>query len=163
MWLKLNLSGLDLEFRVLNYTPVEAPKEEGPWAHVDFSCKYGRDLDYGRSSNHLLLAYEVKEIYDNLRALLDQRMEEKKEMTFCAPDYIMVLDPHPQGSPGKAAAPLEWRFSLETEGLVTRNYLSVFFDREDVVHLKDYLALVVGDIEENHPAIQEMMAEGLYY
>ena len=173
MWLKLNLDGIVLSLRILQYKKVKADDWDSTWCKTDFSFMSEPWLNYSKEDDEVLLAREVDELVEALEKLLTDQLYEPTEFTCIEPDFIFELNPkedlrkNPRYlyiQPGCEIADidLEWKVFFWNEGL-TGNYLSVALARPDIECLLTYLKVVTGQLSEKDAEIQTLIAKGILY
>lgn len=173
MWLKLDLSGINFEFRILHYVKSTKEKWDDEWCSIGIAYQSGKWLNYVRDSDDTLLSCEIETILDNLSDLLDDRLEFSKQIEFIEPDFALIFNPkkdltkdarYTYIAPGYEIEDIdmEWRIFFWNDGL-TENYLSLRFYREDLIYLQKYLSLITGKISKRDIDVQKMIENGVLY
>lgn len=169
MRLKMDLCGIELQFKVYGYEPSVHEKWDDQWCRCDFSLSSGNWLNYRKVLDEVLLSCEVENIADNLQKLLNDNLTEKTEISFIEPDFQMTLCPkrdlrddpkYLYVQPGHEIADIhmDWRVYFWSDGL-TDNFLSVTLGREDIQILATYLQYVIGKLDASSQEIQDLIAK----
>lgn len=169
MQLKMDLCGIELQFKIHGYVPSVHEKWDDQWCRCDFSLTSGNWLNYRKVLDEVLLSCEVENIADNLQKLLNDNLAEKTEISFIEPDFQMTLCPkrdlrddpkYLYVQPGYEIADIymDWRVYFWSEGL-TDNFLSVTLGREDIEILLTYLQYVMRRFNASSPEIQDLIAK----
>lgn len=169
MQLKMDLCGIELQFKVYGYEPSVHEKWDDQWCRCDFSLSSRNWLNYRKVLDEVLLSCEVENIADNLQKLLNDNLAEKTEISFIEPDFQMTLCPkrdlrddpkYLYIQPGYEIADIymDWRVYFWSEGL-TDNFLSVTLGREDIQILATYLQYVIGKLDASSQKIQDLIAK----
>lgn len=171
MWFNLDLCGIKMNLRIKGYEPSSKDKWDDQWCNVDFSFVGESWLNYQRNNDELLLSCEVEELSQLLDELLSNKLSEIKTIECIEPDFKFVLHPKrdlrndPEYTYVKkgyeiADIYMEMKIFFWDDGL-TDNFLSVKFYREDIQYLRNYLLLIVGEIDKSHQNIVDMIKKGL--
>ncbi len=169
MWLKLNLDGIKLYFKISGYKKTNPEKWDDEWCGVELTIQSENWLNYSQSGG-LLLACEVEEILSLLEDLIDDRISEQKEVEFIEPDFKFILNPkkdlrensrYTYVKPGCEIIDIdvEFRVSFWNGGL-TANYLSLCMDRSDILVFITYLKTVTNQISKTDVSVQDMLKNG---
>lgn len=75
MWVKFDLQGMKLKFKVEKYIPNQII--DGEWAEISFSFEFQDVIKYSTSKNEVLLCSEVDDIRNFMEKLLDDKLEEE--------------------------------------------------------------------------------------
>lgn len=154
MTLIMDLDGITVKLKIWNYRPSSEVDWTADWCKTDFSFTAEPWLNYHMEEDEVFLSCELEELYDALGLLLSGEMTERTEMDMMEPDFSFVLhprreqreDPRPLRDRGEYETEdicVDWKVSFWHDGL-TKNYLSVRLNREDIEQLRNYLAIVIG-------------------
>ena len=171
MWFKLNLSGIELNLRINEYDPSEKDKWDYQWCNVDYSFISEPWLNYHRENDEVLLSCEVEGLAHSLDDLLNDKLSEVKTIECMEPDFNFILCPKRdiRNDPDVAYVKEGYEIAdifmeMKTffwNGGLTDNYLSVTFGRDEIGYLRNYLFLVIGEIDKKDPHIVSMIEEGV--
>ena len=75
MWVKFDLQGMKLKFKVEKYIPNQTI--DGEWTEISFSFEFQDVIKYSTSKNEVLLCSEVDDIRNFMEKLLDDKLEEE--------------------------------------------------------------------------------------
>lgn len=168
MWLKLELEGIDFRFRISRY-------KGNPWCKVDLKLKAKKWLNYNMVHREVLEYDDVERICDRIEALLNNKFDKPKSISFAEPDLEFIL--HPSFDirnnsnvlyVGEGLEILDVTMELivsfwDEDGALTANQLKLVFDREDIEKLYCYLKYVAGRINEEDKTLQKLIADGIIY
>ena len=171
MWLKLDLSGINLSMQIKNYRKTSEEDWLSVWCKTDFSFVADKWLNYCEDDSEVFLAREIEDLAKSLDDLLNGRLDAPTEFNCVEPDFNFVLNPKKDlrldpkvlyVRPGCEIVDIdmEWKISFWHDGL-TANYLPVTLDRTDIESLLLYLRLVMGEVKENAPEIKALMSKGI--
>ena len=166
MWLCLELDGIEFHFRITEYRKSIPEKWDEQWCHIDLTLRGDNWLYYTLSSD-ILLACEVEEIRNRISDLLEDKIQVEKELEFIEPDLTFILiprkdlcrDPRSYVACGHEIIDVDadLRVHLWSDGVLTANYLSLCFDRNDLECLMVYLQYITNKISRDDKAIQELI------
>ena len=116
--------------------------------------KSGEWLNYHKEDDEVLLSSEVENLKEYLTKLLNGELSEVYEFKCMEPDFIFTLYPEKYLrdnskcvyiQPGFEIEDIhmEWKIYFWSDGL-TDNFLTVAFDRSDIVELRDYLSSIIS-------------------
>ena len=173
MWLRLDLEGLDFQFRITGYHPSTRENWDCEWCNVDLSMIAPHWLDYHIDNQEIMLCCEVESLKKGIDDLLEDRLTEKKEISFIEPDLSFHLFPredlrkNPEVSyvaPGHEWTEVDADLEVHTwnHGL-TENRIMTCFSRDELGILLCYLKLICGEVNVEDEAIQKYMSEGKIY
>lgn len=153
MWLNIDICGIVVQLRIKGYEASRKEDWDSQWCKCDFAFRSGDWLNYHREDDEILLSCEIEELETSLTKLLNDELEEIKEIYCIEPDFFFTL--HPKRDLRKDPRYLyiqkgceitdiymEWRVYFWQEGL-TDNYLSVTLGRDEIILLRDYLSSVI--------------------
>lgn len=171
MWVKFNLEGMKLKFKVEKYTPTQTI--DGEWAEISFSFEFQNVIKYSNNKNEILLNSEVDDIRDYMKKLLDDKLDEEVIYKCIEPDFEFTFSPKydirndPETiwvKPGNEIQDIEMKLkvNLWDEGL-TCNYFSTAFDRETIKVFYLYLSLITNKISKEDYRIIELLKKGNIY
>ena len=166
----LNLDGMVVWLTISDYVSSNREHWDDEWCSVDYSFSFQNCIDYGKNGDAVLLSCEVDELRGKIDDLLNDRIQEKQNLTFIEPDFEFVFLPktdlrndpsYTYIAPGHEIVDIlvEWRVYLWNGGL-TDNYFSTTLDREDLVALRDYLKFVEGTLTADSIEIKELIKDG---
>lgn len=168
MKIRMNIDGVLFELNITDYRKSVNKDELDEWSKTDLLLK-SRYLSYHIDNDEILLVDEIEEIRDNLKLLLDGKMDEKTEMSFIEPDISLVLFPNkniinPLFARLRGKDPfyvqLEMKVNIWDE-VQTGNSFSMILDRQNIENLKTYLELITGEIDYNDKAVRKMIKSGI--
>ena len=173
MWLKMDLEGIEICFRIAGYKKSTKDNCYDEWCKVDLAVKAGDWLNYHVESSEMLLAMEVETLKDAIDDLLNDRLEQPNELGFIEPDIEFELYPkedlrnNPRFlyiAPGNEIADIymELVISFWHNGL-TANRLIMGFVQADMEKLECYLKYIIGIINKDDAMVQKMIADGEMY
>lgn len=153
MYMEMDVSGIVVRLRIKEYETSAIGDACSQWCKCDFSFHSGDWLNYHKEDDEVLLSCEVEELESALTKLLDDEIEEIREIRCIEPDFIFTLHPkrelrkdpsYTYIQPGYEIADiyLEWKIYFWNEGL-TDNFLTVTLDRDEIIHFRDYLSSVL--------------------
>lgn len=93
MWIKLNLDGIVLSFRVKRYIKTDNSNWDTTWCCVDFCLESKSWLKYEVRNDEILLASEIDSLIGMLENLLSDRQTEQIEYQCIEPDFSFVFNP----------------------------------------------------------------------
>lgn len=171
MWLKLELCGMKLEFRVKGYQTSSKECWDYQWCDVDFAFRFLGCIDYSKQNDEVLLSCEIENLESEIDDFINNKIKEKKTMDFIEPDFKFEFRPSynmveageyvyitPEYKMSKGV--VEWKVFLWDDGL-TDNYFSTILYKDDLRVLRDYLRLVIGKLNIDSFEIQEHIKAGL--
>lgn len=170
MRLKMDICGIELQFKVCGYEPSVHEKWDDQWCRCDYSFSSGSWLNYHKVMDEVLLSCEIERIAELLQKLLNDELSEKTELEFIEPDFQMTLCPkrdlrddprYLSVQPGHEIVDIymDWRVYFWDEGL-TDNFLSVTLGREDIEMLLTYLQYVMRNIKADSPEMVALVDSG---
>ena len=171
MWVKFDLQGMKLKFKVEKYIPNQTIN--GKWAEISFSFEFQDVIKYSTSKNEVLLSSEVDHIRDYMEKLLEDKLDKEViykciepdfEFTF-RPKYDVRNDPNIIWvKPGNEIQDIELKLkvNLWNKGL-TCNYFSTSFDRGKIEVFYLYLSLISNKIDKNDDRINNLLKTGIIY
>ena len=170
MWLKLDLDGIKLWFKVKGYKKSTDSNWDDEWCTVELNVQSENWLNYAQSGE-LLLACEVEEILSLFEDLTEDKIQESREVEFVEPDFGFVLNPkkdlrddprYTYVKPGCEIVDIdaELRVSFWNGGL-TANYLSLNMDREDIIAFITYLRVITKRINKADDTVQLLLQNGV--
>lgn len=153
MWLELDLCGIKVKLRIKGYKPTGKEDWDSEWCNCDFLFASGEWLNYHREDDEVLLSCEVEELEESLTKLLNNELNEVKEIMCMEPDFNFILHPqkdlrtdpkytYVQKGYEIQDIYVEWKVFFWNEGL-TDNHLTVVLGREDIMQLRDYLSVTM--------------------
>ena len=170
MWLKLNLDGIKLYFKVTGYRKSTDTDWSDEWCGVEFSVQSESWLNYSQSGE-LMLACEVEEVLSLFEDLVEDRIFEPREIEFIEPDFKFLLNPkkdlrqdprYTYVKPGHEIVDINAEFKVcFWNGGLTDNYLSLCMDREDILAFIVYLKVITKQISKTETAVQALFKKGI--
>lgn len=118
-------------------------------------------LNYQLHNYHILLSCEVEELAEALEDLLNDKLSETKTIECIEPDFNFVLNPKFNNGYSIVDIDMEMKIFFWDEGVLTSNFISLTFGREDTENLKNYLFYVMGRIDKKSSVVNDMIAEGI--
>lgn len=155
MYMEMDISGIVVRLRIKGYESSTKEVWDSQWCKCDFSFHSGDWLNYHKENDEVLLSCEVEELENVLTKLLDDEIEEIREIRCVEPDFVFMLHPkrdlrkdpsYTYIQPGYEIADiyLEWKIYFWHEGL-TDNFLTVTLERDEIIRFRDYLSSVLRD------------------
>lgn len=171
MWVKLNLQGMQLEFKVEKYIPNQTI--DGEWTEISFNFKFQNIIQYSTNRDELLLSSEIDDIRDYMEKLLHDKLYEVERYKCIEPDFEFIFKPKYDVrndpnviwvKPGNEIEDIKMKLkvNLWNEGL-TSNYFSTSFDREEIEIFYLYLSLITNKISKNDARVNELLKLGIIY
>lgn len=168
LWLKLNLDGIKLLFKIAGYGRKTGDWCD-EWCDVEVSIIADNWLHYTQSGE-LLLACEVRDLLAQFEDLISNKILEPKELEFVEPDFTIKLNPqkdlrndlaHPYVAEVHEFVDIDAEFKVFFwDDVLTANYLSLCLDREDILAFVTYLKLVTKQINKDDPEAHALMKNG---
>ena len=118
----------------------------------------GHGINYICDGDDILLVCEIEEIVSYLDDLLHDKIKEVYTIECIEPDFKFMLIPKTVMS--------DIRMELKSyfwNGYLTNNYLSLSFDRQNILYFRYYLLYVMKKLKEDDLIIQDMLKEGVLY
>ena len=175
LWLRLDIGGIDLHFRISHYRKSTEEKWDTQWCEIDLTLQASNWLNYHISSSEIMLSLEVESLRDGIKALLNDELSEVDTHECIEPDFQFVLYPKQDVrnnpgvlyvKPGFEIADVDMEFVVtfwDRDGALSSNRLVLSFGRRELERLLLYLQLVTGLISENDEMITNMISEGSLY
>lgn len=171
MWVKFDLQGMKLKFKVEKYIPNQTI--DGEWAEISFSFEFQDVIKYSTSKNEVLLCSEVDDIRNYMEKLLDDKLDEEVIYKCIEPDFEFTFSPKYDGrndpdviwvKSGNEIQDIEMklRVNLWNDGL-TCNYFSTSFDKEEIEIFYLYLSLITNKISKDNDKIKNLIKSGVIY
>ena len=91
MWVKFDLQGMKLKFKVEKYIPNQTIN--GKWAEISFSFEFQDVIKYSTSKNEVLLSSEVDHIRDYMEKLLEDKLDKEVIYKCIEPDFEFTFRP----------------------------------------------------------------------
>ena len=146
MWVKFDLQGMKLKFKVEKYIPNQTI--DGEWTEID-------------------------DIRNFMEKLLDDKLEEEVNYKCIEPDFEFTFSPKydVRNDPdviwvksGNEIRDIEMKLkvNLWNEGL-TCNYFSTTFNKEEIEIFYLYLSLITNKISKDNDKINNLITEGIIY
>lgn len=162
MWLRLNLSGMEFQFRINGYHPWKKGSDDDEWCRVECSPSIG--------AGAALFASEIEDLAKSLDDLLHDKITEVETIEFLAPDFYFILNPKRDLRENSqyiyikegheiVDIYMDMRIVLWNDGRPTDNFLSLRFDRKNIENMEYYLQYIMGAVKKDDPVIQEMLAK----
>lgn len=76
LWLRLDIGGIDLHFRISHYRKATKEKWDTQWCEIDLTLQASNWLNYHISSSEIMLSLEVESLRDGIKALLNDELNE---------------------------------------------------------------------------------------
>ena len=155
MGFELDVSGVKIELEISRYRLTSKKNQFLKWCTCNFRFSSENWLKYHKENDEILLCCELDELTNALTDLLDNKIQEAKEISFIEPDFVFELYPKVESKeksqnflikPGFEIRDiyLEWRVYIWNKGF-TANYLTITLGRDDIISLRDYLVSVQKD------------------
>ena len=174
MWMKLNLSGITLRFRVREYQKSQKDDWDSNWCKTDCSFVAEPWLNYCQTGAEILLAYEVEKLANKMEELLTCGRVSSEVLQCIEPDFHFIFHPKEDlttnpnilyVAPGCEIEDihLEWKVLFWNGGQPTGNYLSVTLSRPDIEHFLIYLQWILGTRTIGDEEIQKRIARNIFF
>lgn len=158
MWLKLDLDGINFQMKIRGYSlATKETSWDEQWCTVEYAFM-GHGINYICDGDDILLVCEIEEIVSYLDDLLHDKIKEVYTIECIEPDFKFMLIPKTDMS--------NIRMELKPyffNGYLTNNYLSLSFDRQNILCFRYYLLYVMKKLKEDDLIIQDMLKEGVLY
>ena len=153
MCLNIDVCGIVVQLRIKGYEASRKEDWDSQWCKCDFSFRSGDWLNYHKENEEILLSCEIEELEMSLSKLLNDELEEIKEIHCIEPDYFFTLYPkedlrknphylYVQKGYEITDIYMEWKVYFWDDGL-TDNYLTITLGRDEIIMLRDYLSSVI--------------------
>ncbi len=169
MWLQMDLDGIIVKLQIQQYQneTERAYDEYGCWCEVSYSFSSEPWLNYKGTNDEVFLSLEVDGLAQALDDLISDRLTEPVNVVFVEPDFCFKMSPKKElsvenGTHEIIDISIDWQVYFWHDGL-TANHLTIAMDREDIIHLRNYLYLIIGKYHESTPEIVEMKEKGILY
>lgn len=158
MWLKLDLDGVSFQIKIKGYSlATKKISWDEQWCTVE--CAFiGHGINFICDGDDILLACEIKEVASYLDDLLHDKIKEVYTVECVEPDFKFMMIPK--------IDIYDIRMELKSyfwNGYLTNHYLSLSFDRQNIIYFRNYLLYVMKQLDEDHPIIQDMLKEDVLY
>lgn len=158
MWLKLDLYGFKVFFRVKDYHTVTRENYYDNWCYVETNIELYENIKTGHSGS-LLLSGEIEYIQSTMEDLLEGKIEEIETITFLEPVLRFVLNPSKTNENfdpcvNDVTSDLQLCF---WNGYPTDNYLSLRLYRKHMEYLISYIKLIRRQLKKQDPEIAELI------
>ncbi len=173
MWLRLDLEGLDFQFRITDYHPSTRENWDCEWCHVDLSMIALDWLNYHIDNGEIMLCCEVESLKNSIADLLEDRLKEDKHISFIEPDLSFLLRPREDlrknpsvvyVAPGHEWTDVDADLEVHTwNHALTENRIMTGFCRDELEVLLCYLKLICGEIDMEDETAKKYMSEGKIY
>lgn len=170
MWLKIDSDGIIAKLQIRKYKneTERAGDDYGCWCEVSYSFSSEPWLNYHAENEELLLSIEVDELAQSLDDFINDRFTEEIAEGFYELEFCFIFSPKQElivenGAREIIDISMEWQVFFWHDDPFTENHLSVTLGREDIIHLRNYLYLIMGKYNENTPEIVEMKEKGILY
>lgn len=153
MGFEANIDGILVKLEIKGYEAYNKEEWHSQWCECDYSFCSGEWLNYHKENDEVLLSCEVQMLEEDLTKLLNDELEEIKEISCVEPDYIFCL--HPKRDLRKDPnytyvregyeiedIKVEWKVYFWYGGL-TDNFLTVTLGRDEIIKFRDYLSFVI--------------------
>lgn len=155
MGFELDVSGVKIELEISGYKLTNKKNQFLKWCICGFRFSSENWLNYHKENDEILLCCELDELIDALTDLIDNEIQEVKEISFIEPDFVFELYPKVESKdksqhffikPGFEIRDiyLEWKVYILNKGF-TANYLTITLWRDNIINLRDYLVSVKND------------------
>lgn len=157
MWLKLDLDGINFQMRIRGYEPYNKEKQDDQWCTVEYAFM-GLGINFIDDGDDILLSYEIERLASSLDDLLHDKITEVDIIECIEPDFKFMMIPKTD----------IWDISMELKsyfwnGYLTNNYLSLSFDKQNIIYFRNYLLYVMKKLDEDDPIIQDMLEKDVLY
>ena len=170
MQLKLDLEGIDLILGISNYVH-STTWDDDLWTD-DYVSISGQYINY-EINGESLECFEVEQLKNNLKTLLDGNEPENTEIEFMEPDLEFKFYPSHTLKTGEGGydyiAPghefvdcfAELKINLFLNGVLSGHSITLSLDRGDIEKIYNYLRLVTKEIDENNSVIIDYINKGI--
>ena len=154
MYLEIDASGIVVQLKIKGYTPSWKENWDSQWCRCDYTFRSGDWLHYHGEDDEVLLSCEVEALEKTLTKLLNDELEEVKEIRCIEPDFMFKMQPkrdlrndpsYTYIRPGYEIADIymEWKVYFWHVGL-TDNFLTVTLRRDEIIRFRDYLSQIIN-------------------
>ncbi len=148
----MDAEGISVQLTIRGYEPSCRENWDDQWCKCDFTFRSGDWLNYHKENDEVFLSCEVEALEGMLSKMLNNQLEEEKELGFIEPDFEFHFYPQQEFT----NIGCEWRiYFWDDEGALTCNYLAITLSREDMEALRDYLLHVMKAGSFNMPEEHE--------
>lgn len=159
MWFKLNNQDFLFHLKIDKYIPNK-DLYDAPWCKVSLHCNLADIINYNFINRELLLTTEVDTIKNDLENLLTGKL--KKDDYYCSIDNDLEFNYYPNKESSKINMELKI-FLMDSEQVITTNYICLDFDRTEIELLYNYFLLITNEISIEDENIQSMIETGVLY
>lgn len=165
--LRLDLDSIVMSMRINDYNKYYNDGDD--WLKVDFNLESYKWLNY-QISSEIIEYCEIEQLIDDLSDLLDGKMKNESYIELTEPDLAFILKPQFDVRENKNVLYVREGFELidismtmEVHfwggGVLTANYMSLDFDRDDIEYLLHYLKLISGIENVNDTVIAKLIED----
>ena len=174
MWIRLDLEGIDFNFRISKYRQSTKEKWDDEWCKIDLTLQASDWLNYHIVSDEIMLASEVEKVRDKINDLLLDKLDKPEIIECIEPDLEFHLFPmkKTQNNPDialksvyeNAYVDMDLQISFwDRNGELTANRLLLVFGKEDLKKMLCYLRYITGMADDRDEKVQMLLMEGYMY
>lgn len=167
--LRLDLDSIIISMRINDYK--KHYKDGDDWLKMDFSLEGYSWLNY-QVSSEIIKYCEIDLLIEAFTDLLSEKLKEDNYIELTEPDLAFILKPQFDVRESEKILYVREGFemidvSMKMEihfwddGVLTANYLSLDFDREDIENMLHYLKLVSGREIDTDEVIVKLIEDGI--
>lgn len=149
--LKINISGIEITLGITGYKKAQNKSDEfNNWCKCDLMVRSHNNgeywINYRTLNKEILLSCEVDSLIKTFTKLLDGEDLEHEFVSLIEPDIQFELSPRREikiSSGIKILEPsMDFIINFWDNGVLTGNYLSVSFNKDEILELLNYLKRV---------------------
>ena len=175
MWLKLDLDQMIMEIQLNGYRATSREDWDSAWCRLDCSFRFDGYIDYSQRNAELIMCAEVDCLKKQLDEFIDGQMCADSSMEFIEPDFEVFFHPGNTESDTEQNVQfdrlgndlsipyMDWKVNLWNSLYPTNNCFSVRLYKDDVLVLRDYLRIVIGELNENSDEVTKYYLNGNLY
>lgn len=152
MKIKLDLEGMKFELQIENYN--KDYNQDDNFIKATYSFEFKDIIKYRKENDEVFLSSEINKLRDYLKDLLDDKMDDIIDYNCVEPDFEFIFNPRDKEN--DIDIDMELRLYLYNP-MLTCNYISVLFNRDNTEKLYLYLSLITDQIKEEDKKIKELI------
>ena len=178
MWIKFDLEGMKFEIQIKNQHRNTKYFDADDWAEVSFNVQFQNIIQYVKENDEILMWGEIENLIQTIKELSINKIKKTETVYFVEPDFEFVFEPDPEVNTepkpdiksdyfcGSLDKNVDMRLNIylwDNDGMLTENYMSLDFGRQDIYEFYIYLLLVAGKIKKTDDRVQELINKGRIY
>lgn len=154
MKLNLDIDGMKFSIKIEEYRPNQ--DEDGNFVKATYSFEFQDIIKYHKERDEVFLSCEIDKLIEYMEQLLNDELSEITSYDCIEPDFEFIFNP----KYNNIDIDLELRVYLYNP-LLTCNYFSVLFNREQIKELHTYLSLITNKYTEENDKVKELVKKGI--